>query len=60
MVNKHKLAIFIEDNLDIVKHLHGRSKTKIYWIYNIVDRHYPHPYKFPYLERALEKIMKQV
>lgn len=57
-ISKHNLDIFIEDNLDIVKHLHGKGKTKIYWIYNIVDKHYPHPHKFPYLEKALKEIVK--
>lgn len=57
-INEHKLDFFIEDNLDIVKHLHGKGKTKIYWIYNIIDRNYLHPYKFPYLKKALEVIIK--
>lgn len=57
-LGKHKLDFFIEDNLDIVKHLHGKGKTKIYWIYNIIDRNYPHPHKFPYLKKALEEIIK--
>lgn len=57
IVSQHKLDIFIEDNLDIVKHLHGKSKTKIYWIYNILDRKYPYPHKFPYLEQALKHII---
>lgn len=56
-ISKHKLDFFIEDNLDIVKHLHEKGKTKIYWIYNILDRSFPHPHKFPYLEKALEEII---
>lgn len=45
---------FIEDNLDIVAHMHPRvGKTKVLWIYNIIDRFHPYPHKFPYLERAL-------
>lgn len=53
VINKKKLDAFVEDNLDIVSHLHGKSTTKIFWIYNIVDRAHPHPLKFPYLEKAL-------
>ena len=58
MVMKHKLDIFIEDNLDIVCYLHKRSGAKIYWIYNLLDRRFNHPYKFPYLEKALNEIME--
>ena len=59
MIRKHDLDIFIEDNLDIVKHLHGKHRTQIYWIYNILDRWYPHPFKYPYLEKALENIIQK-
>lgn len=56
MVKKQDVDIYIEDNLDIVRHLHGKGKAKIYWIYNIIDRNFPHPYKYPYLEKALKEI----
>lgn len=59
IILKHKLDYFIEDNLDIVKYLHGKTQTKIYWIYNILDRFHPHPYKFPYLEKALQDILQE-
>ncbi len=58
MLQKYKLDIFIEDNLDIVRYLHGRNRTKIYWIYNLFDRREKHPFKYPYLEKALEDIEK--
>lgn len=54
------LEYFIEDNLDIVTYLHERGKTKIYWIYNILDRSHPYPFKYPYLEKALQEIIKQL
>lgn len=60
MINKYKLDIYIEDNLDIVKYLHGKHKTKIFWIYNILDRNYPHPHKHPHLQQALKEIVKLV
>ena len=50
---------FIEDNFDIVSHLSGKSKTKIYWIYNIFDRWYDYPEKYPYLEKALRAICQK-
>jgi len=58
IINKHKFDIFIEDNLDIVTYLHGKGKTRIYWIYNFLDRYYKHPFKYPYLEKALKDIFK--
>lgn len=56
-MKKYKLDYFVEDNLDIVRYLDKRSKTKIFWIYNILDRNYPYSYKFPYLEKALKSII---
>ena len=58
MIKSYDLDYYIEDNLDIVTHLHGKHRTKIYWIYNLVDRWYPHPFKYPYLEKALEDIIR--
>lgn len=64
MVGEKKVDFFIEDNLDIVRYLSGKREaesgkgTKIYWIYNLVDRAFPHPYKYPYLEKALQNIVK--
>lgn len=69
MIKKYKLDYFVEDNLDIVKYLGvkreaclaGRQaesvKCKVYWIYNILDRGYEYPHKFPYLGKALEDII---
>src|SRR3989344_5716008 len=60
IVNKLKLDYFIEDNLDIVLHLNNKSKTKIIWIYNLIDKfissYYP---KYPYLEKALHHIIEE-
>jgi hypothetical protein len=39
----------------------SRSKqptTKIFWIYNLMDKGVEYPYKYPYLERALENIVE--
>lgn len=59
LVNSLKLDYFIEDNLDIVTHLVSRTPTRVLWIYNILDRLTPYVYKYPYLEKALEEIMRQ-
>lgn len=57
MVKRLDLDVFVEDNWDIVKKLNGRrQKTKIYWIYNILDRSIDYRHKYPSLKRALEEI----
>lgn len=57
MINKYEFDIFIEDNWDIVEYLYQKQKkTKMYWIYNLIDRHRIYPYKFPYLGKALQAL----
>ena len=59
VVTQKTFDYFIEDNLDIVTHLSTRAVgTRILWIYNILDRGHPYPYKFPYLKKALEAILR--
>jgi len=58
IIQKHNLKIFIEDNLDIVSYLSEKRNIKIYWIYNLFDRNYSYPFKYPYLEKALEEIIR--
>lgn len=60
MIKEQNLEIFIEDNLDIVKYLsqEKKIKAKIYWIYNILDSHRQHSFKYPYLEKALQDVIK--
>lgn len=55
-IKQNNLEFFIEDNLDIVKYLAPRVQTKVFWIYNILDRNYPYRYKYPYLGKALSDI----
>jgi hypothetical protein len=52
------LDVFVEDNYNIVSHLTKKTPTKIFWIYNILDRKIAHPYKFSNLEKAVERIKK--
>jgi len=56
MLIKYKLEYFIEDNWDIVNYLNKKSKTRIYWIYNIFDRWVDYRHKFPFLKSALEAV----
>lgn len=65
MINKLNLDIFVEDNWDIVSYLDLKSKgqnpkTKIFWIYNLLDRNKPFPNKFPDLNSVIIKIKKLI
>lgn len=53
MLNKLHLDYFIEDNLDIVEYLVTKTKTKIYWIYNIFDKKHVFVHKYPSPKDAL-------
>jgi uncharacterized HAD superfamily protein len=61
ILRKLKLDVYVEDNLDIVLHLSKNKniKTKIFWIYNILDATKNYAYKFPYLEKALLQITNE-
>jgi uncharacterized HAD superfamily protein len=50
------LDYFIEDNLDIVRYLQGKTKTNIYWIFNIGDYRVSYSHKYSNLRKALEAI----
>jgi len=65
MIKKLDLDIFIEDNWDIVNYLSetfGKEsrnrKRKIFWIYNILDRHIPYLHKFPHLSYTVTHLGK--
>lgn len=65
MINKLNLDIFVEDNWDIVSYLDFKSKgknpkTKIFWIYNLLDRNKPFPNKFSDLNSVIIKIKKTI
>ena len=63
MIKKLNLDIFVEDNWDIVKYLKTQNsklksgkKTKIFWIYNLLDRNIKYWYKFSSLKEVIKKI----
>lgn len=57
MIQKLNVSYFVEDNWDIVDYLSKvQQRAKIYWIYNLTDRFYTYPYKYPYLKKAVEAI----
>lgn len=58
VLRNNTFAYYVEDNLDIVKHLSSKQqKTQIHWIYNIFDRNNPYANKYPYLEQSLAHIV---
>lgn len=59
MIEQGQFDYYIEDNLDIVRYLNGRTKTKVFWIYNVLDRGVLYRDKYPYLKKALEAIMQE-
>lgn len=56
VIKRRRFDYYIEDNLDIVRYLTKKTKTKIFWIFNILDRTQFYPSKYPFLEKALEAI----
>jgi hypothetical protein len=63
MIKKLNLDIFVEDNWDIAKYLKTQNsklktekKTKIFWIYNLLDRNIKYWYKFSSLKEVIKKI----
>lgn len=57
MIRKNNFDFFIEDNWDIVKYLSQKNITKMYWIYNIIDRRIIYKNKFPHLEKAIQEFI---
>lgn len=59
MLKKLHLDYFVEDNLDIVDYLNCNTKTKILWIYNILDKRVNYKYKFSNLKNAIKYIQNE-
>ncbi len=58
MLEKNHFDVYVEDNWDIVNHLRERNtRTEVHWIYNLLDRGRMYPYKYPYLEKSLDRII---
>lgn len=58
LLRELELDYFIEDNLDIVRHLKNTVTTKVYWVYNFLDITKQHDYKVKNLKQALDHISK--
>ncbi len=59
LIKKLDLDYYVEDNFDIVKHLHTQKATKVLWIFNLFDRGITYTKRFPYLKKAVEYIQKK-
>lgn len=58
IVSSKKFDYYVEDNWDIVSHLHtSHCKTQVHWIYNMFDRSRNYEDKYPYLKQSLERII---
>jgi len=57
VITQKRFDYYIEDNLDIVRYLQGKTSTRIFWIYNVLDRGITYRDKYPYLKKALEAVM---
>jgi len=59
MINRLKLDYFVEDNWDIVNYLSKlNKKCKIFWIFNIFDRHIDYQYKYSSLQDVTKTLKK--
>jgi len=58
IVGEKKFDYYVEDNWDIVSYINAtKAKTHVHWIYNLFDRGREYGYKYPYLEKSLERIV---
>lgn len=62
IIKKLNLDIYVEDNWDIVNYLANKTKlkTKIFWIYNILDAFIDYKDKFASLSQVIKKIKEQI
>lgn len=60
LINELGLDIFVEDNYDIVTHLNKKTKSKIFWVYNILDRWTYYLHKVPNLKVAVSKVQSHL
>lgn len=54
LINKLKLDFYVEDNFDIVEILNKKTKTKILWLTNIIDKNISYPLKYLSLKEVVQ------
>ncbi len=58
LLKQLNLDHFVEDNWDIVKHLTKTTKTRVIWIYNLIDKQFIHHQpRVPNIGEAIKKIL---
>jgi hypothetical protein len=62
LIKELDLDVFIDDNWDIVQYLHQQfgPHRKIFWVYNLLDRHIKYEEKHPDLKHAVQGIKQLV
>lgn len=60
MIDKLGLDVFVEDNWDIVRMIKPKTKAKMFWITNILDRNVYHEYKYNGIEQVVKKLKEYV
>lgn len=60
MIKKLNLDIYVEDNFDIIEKLNHKTKAKIIWISNLVDRNISYKFKFFSLREVCQYLKKLV
>ena len=58
LIKQYGIDVYVEDNLDIVRHLSKTTNAKILWIYNIFDRMVDYPYKYSSLKETIPVLYK--
>jgi hypothetical protein len=59
-IRENNIAIFVEDNWNIVQHLHRTLPyVETLWMYNMLDRSISYPYKFAHLATAIAHITRR-
>ena len=60
MIDKLGLDVFVEDNWDIIRLIKPKTKTKMFWITNILDRNVYHEFKYTGIEQVVKKLREYV
>lgn len=60
MIKKLNLDFYVEDNFDIVEKLNNKTKAKILWLSNLIDRNISYEFKFFSLKEVCQYLKKLV
>ena len=58
VIVEKKMEVYVEDNIDIVLYLRKKLPSiRFFWIYNVIDRRFDYPLKYPSLSEAVKAIV---